>query len=133
MGGSEPLAPGPPSRWPDRRSTSRVRSLRRGADNSSGADGHLRTAPTGPREVPVEEIEKSAASVEEAIEAALEELGLSEQEAMIEIVQEPRQGFLGLSAHPAVVRVRRASSIPPADDDLEPEDVEEQAELAVEF
>ena len=38
----------------------------------------------------MEEIERSAASVEEAVEAALAELGISEQEARIEIVQEPR-------------------------------------------
>ena len=37
----------------------------------------------------MEEVERSAASVEEAIEAALDELGLSEQEAHIEILQEP--------------------------------------------
>jgi spoIIIJ-associated protein len=52
------------------------------------------------------EIERSAASVEEAVEAALSELGLSEQEAQIEIVQEPRSGFLGLNSSPAIVRVR---------------------------
>jgi spoIIIJ-associated protein len=76
----------------------------------------------------MEEVERSAASVEEAIEAALEELGLSEQEARIEIVQEPRQGILGLKAHPAIVRVRRAV-LP----ELDPEDIEEQSELAIEF
>jgi spoIIIJ-associated protein len=54
----------------------------------------------------VEEIERSAASVEEAIEAALAELGVSEQEAAVEIVQEPRSGFLGLNSQPAIVRVR---------------------------
>jgi spoIIIJ-associated protein len=78
----------------------------------------------------MEEVERSGASVEEAIEAALEELGVSEQEARIEILQEPRQGFLGLSAHPAIVRVGRAGP-PPAE--LEPEDVEEQGELAADF
>lgn len=54
----------------------------------------------------MQEIERSAASVEEAVEAALSELGLSEQEAQIEIVQEPRSGFLGLNSSPAIVRVR---------------------------
>lgn len=56
------------------------------------------------------EIERSAASVEEAVEAALTELGLSEQEAQIEIVQEPRSGFLGLNSSPAIVRVRPLAS-----------------------
>jgi spoIIIJ-associated protein len=78
----------------------------------------------------MEEVERSAASVEEAIEAALEELGVSEQEAQIEILQEPRQGFLGLSQQSATVRVRRAG---PPPSDLEPEDVEEQSELAADF
>ena len=53
----------------------------------------------------MEEVEKSAGSVEEAIEAALEELGVSEQEARIEILQEPRSGFLSRGT-PAIVRVR---------------------------
>jgi spoIIIJ-associated protein len=53
----------------------------------------------------MEEVERSGGSVEEAIDAALAELGLSEQEARIEIVQEPRAG----SPQPAVVRVRALS------------------------
>lgn len=52
------------------------------------------------------EIERSAASVEEAIESGLAELGVSEQEASIEIVREPKSGFLGLASQPAVVRIR---------------------------
>jgi spoIIIJ-associated protein len=78
----------------------------------------------------MEEVERSAASVEEAIEAALEELGVSEQEAQIEILQEPRQGFLGLNPQSATVRVRRAG---PPPSELESEDVEEQSELAADF
>jgi spoIIIJ-associated protein len=78
----------------------------------------------------MEEVERSAASVEEAIEAALEELGVSEQEARIEILQEPQAGFLGLSSHPAIVRVRRATGPGPQP---EPEDLEEQGELAADF
>lgn len=73
------------------------------------------------------EIEKSAASVEEAIEAALDELGVSEQEAEIEIVQEPQKGLLGFGAQEAVVRVRVRQ------EELDVADVEEQAELAEEF
>jgi spoIIIJ-associated protein len=56
------------------------------------------------------EIEKSAESVEEAVEAALAELGVSEQETHIEIIQEDRSGFLGLKPQPAVVRVRTVDS-----------------------
>jgi spoIIIJ-associated protein len=76
----------------------------------------------------MEEIERSAASVEEAVEAALSELGISEQEARIQILQEPRGGFLGLNSQPAIVKVRRAA--PPAGQE---EDVEEQGEVALRF
>ena len=73
------------------------------------------------------EIERSAASVEEAIEAALDELGVSEQEAEIEIVQEPQKGLLGFGAQEAVVKVRVRQEEPDV------ADVEEQAQLAEEF
>jgi spoIIIJ-associated protein len=73
------------------------------------------------------EVEKSAASVEEAVEAALEELGISEQEAQIEIVQEPERGFLGMRSQAAIVRVR----VP--EEGASPADLEDQAVLAVEF
>jgi spoIIIJ-associated protein len=78
----------------------------------------------------VEEIRRTAPSVEEALEAALGELGLSEQEADVEVVQEPRSGLFGVGAQEAVVvvrpRVRR-------EEDLSEEDLEEQAEVAAEF
>jgi spoIIIJ-associated protein len=69
------------------------------------------------------EVERSAASVEEAIEAALEELGISEQEAEVEILKEPRGGLLGLGSKEAVVRVRARGETAPA----------EQAEFAADF
>ncbi len=75
----------------------------------------------------MDEIEKSAASVEEAIEAALDELAISEQEADIEIVQEPRAGFLGRGT-PAIVRVRRVGG-----QQASPEAVDEQSEMAREL
>ena len=74
----------------------------------------------------MQEVEKSAASVEDAVEAALEELGVSEQEASIEIVQDSQRGLLGFGSQEAIVRVRvRQESTA--------EDVEEQAELAEDF
>ena len=80
------------------------------------------------------EIERSAASVEEAIEAALAELGISEQEAHIEIVQEGRSGFLGLAAQPAIVRVRATSAAPRGGPPEESsEEFEEQLGVAEEF
>jgi spoIIIJ-associated protein len=76
----------------------------------------------------VEEIRRSAPSVEEAVESALAELGLTEQEAEIRVVQEPRQGVLGIGAQEAVVAVRpRGSGVTPE------EDLDEQADVAAEF
>jgi len=77
----------------------------------------------------VEEVERSAPSVEEAIEAALAELGATEQEVAVQILQEPRGGFLGVGAQEAVVRVRVRA---PREEASE-EDLEEQAEIAADF
>jgi spoIIIJ-associated protein len=73
------------------------------------------------------EVERSAASVEEAIEAALEELGVSEQEAQVEIVQESQKGVLGFGSQEAIVRVRVR------EEDIGGVALEEQAEVAEEF
>ena len=72
------------------------------------------------------EVERSAASVEEAIEAALEELGVSEQEAEVEIVQESQKGVLGFGSQEAVVKIR-------VRDEIGGVEVGEQARVAVEF
>jgi spoIIIJ-associated protein len=77
-----------------------------------------------------EEVERSAASVEEALEAALEQLGITEQQAEVQIVQEPRGGFLGLKTQEAIVRVR-AKHVP--SEELTTEELEEQAEFAADF
>ncbi len=99
----------------------RSRSREAGAGDPSVRDRGRQGA-----EDAVEEIERSAASVEEAIEAALADLGISEQEARIQILQEPRQGS-GLNAQAAVVRVRPAPSAPSE------EERGEQAEAAAAF
>jgi spoIIIJ-associated protein len=72
------------------------------------------------------EVERSAASVEEAIEAALEELGVSEQEASVEIVQDSQRGLLGFGSQEAIVRVR-------VREDATGAEAEEQAEMAEDF
>ena len=77
----------------------------------------------------MEEIRRSGPSVEEAVEAALGELGVSEQEADVEVVQEPRQGILGVGAQEAVVVVRVRSRPDPVSD----ADLDDQAELAADF
>jgi spoIIIJ-associated protein len=73
------------------------------------------------------ETEKRAPSVEEAVDEALHELGISEQEARIEVLQEPRSGVLGIGSHEAVVRVRAAAP------DVDPESLEDQADTAADF
>jgi spoIIIJ-associated protein len=77
----------------------------------------------------VEEIEGSAPSVEEAIEVALADLGATEQEVTVQILQEPREGFGGVGSQEAVVRVRLRAQREEASD----EDLEEQAEIGAEF
>jgi spoIIIJ-associated protein len=79
----------------------------------------------------VREVERSAASVEEALEAALEELGISEQEAEVDIVQEPRGGFLGMGGHEAVVRVRHRGGTPA--DGPDGGNLDQQADVAADF
>lgn len=76
------------------------------------------------------EVERSAPSVEEAIELALAELGASEQEVSVQILQDPRSGFLGVGSQDAVVRVRVTGR---ATADVPDEDLEEQADIAAEF
>jgi spoIIIJ-associated protein len=63
------------------------------------------------------------------VEAALEELGATEQEVEVRVVQEPRTGFLGMGAQEAVVRVRLRRRGP----ELTEEELEEQAGLAADF
>jgi spoIIIJ-associated protein len=81
----------------------------------------------GRRRIGMREVERSAASVEEAVEAALDELGVSEQEAQVEIVQEPQKGLLGFGSQEAIVKVRVR------DEELDEEALEDQAEVAEEF
>jgi spoIIIJ-associated protein len=78
----------------------------------------------------VREVERSAPSVEEAIELALKELGASEQEVSVQILQDPKAGFLGVGGQDALVRVTVTGPPAPevADDELE-----EQAEIAADF
>jgi spoIIIJ-associated protein len=71
--------------------------------------------------------EKAAPSVEEAVEAALAELGITEQEARVEVLQEPKGGFLGVGSQEARVRVTERSA------DVDPEDLEEQADAVADF
>ena len=54
----------------------------------------------------VKYLEKSGRTREEALAAALAELGLSEEEILgNELIELPKSGFLGIGARPAVIRV----------------------------
>lgn len=55
-------------------------------------------------------IEATAPTVEAAISQALETLGVSEDDAIIEVLSTPRSGLLGIGARPAKVRVQRRQS-----------------------
>ena len=50
-------------------------------------------------------IEVSGKSEDEAVQAALDELGLGRDEVSVEILERAKAGFLGLKSTPAVVRV----------------------------
>ncbi|MCX5975803.1 MAG: Jag N-terminal domain-containing protein [Coprothermobacterota bacterium] len=52
-------------------------------------------------------VDKSAKTVEEAIIAALEELGISRERALIEVLEEPKSGLFGIGSKHALVRVTR--------------------------
>ena len=95
-GGKKPGNPKPPASKGGPAAPTPVRSHSRGRIRSS----------QGPEATAVEEIRRSAPSVEEAVEAALGELGLTEQEADVDVVQEPRPGVFGVGAQDAIVVVR---------------------------
>jgi spoIIIJ-associated protein len=77
----------------------------------------------------VEEIRRSAPSVEEAVEAALDELGVSEQDVEVDVLQEPRSGLLGIGSQDAQVLVRLRRRAPSASR----EDLDEQGDAAADF
>lgn len=77
----------------------------------------------------MQEIQATGPSVESAVEVALARLGVAEQEVEVEVVQEPRSGFLGMGGQEAVVLVRlKRGSSQPSEDELD-----EQADAAADF
>jgi len=59
----------------------------------------------------MESLEVSAKTVEEAIEQAIEQLGLSREEVEVTVLKEGKAGFLGMGAEEAIVKVTPLSQI----------------------
>ena len=78
------------------------------------------------------EIEQHGATVEEAIQTALAELGVTEQQASVKIVKEAKAGFLGVGGQGAVVIVRTEEPAPADDEDADQLDDEDEDEGAAE-
>ncbi len=66
----------------------------------------------------MENLEMSGKTVEEAIQRALEELGVSREEVEVTVVREGRSGVLGIGAEEARVRVRSLVKIPEKESDI---------------
>lgn len=83
-------------------------------------------------------LEKSGKTEDEALAAALRELGLDRDDVSVEIVERAKSGFLGIGASPAVVRVEYDApdeepvEEAPAAPVSEPQRVEKKAEKAAE-
>lgn len=102
---------------------------------------------------PMQSIDVTGPSLEEAIDAGLEQLGLTRNDVIIEIVEEGSKGVLGLGARDAVVRLtplrsttpvaaKRVGKAPPpapSDDEeslapsISPAELEEEAEVGKEI
>ena len=83
-------------------------------------------------------LEKSGKTEDEALAAALRELGLDRDDVSVEIVERAKSGFLGIGASPAVVRVEYDApdeepvKEAPAAPASEPQRAEKKAEKAAE-
>ena len=44
-------------------------------------------------------------TIDDAIKAASEELGLAREDFSVDVIENPKSGFLGLGAKPAVIKV----------------------------
>ena len=62
----------------------------------------------------IKTLEKSARTEDEAIAAALAELGMDRDDVSVEIVERAKSGFLGIGASPAVIRVSYKAEDEPA-------------------
>ena len=70
----------------------------------------------------IKTLEKSGRTEDDAISAALKELGLDRDDVSVEIIERAKSGFLGIGASPAKVRVSyEAPDEAPAAKAAEPE------------
>jgi spoIIIJ-associated protein len=66
-----------------------------------------------------ESLEVKARTVEEAIQVALNQLGVSREEVRVDVLNEGKSGILGIGAEEAVIRVTILETAPkPVDDDI---------------
>ena len=61
-------------------------------------------------------LEKNGRTEEEAIAAALEELGMDRDDVSVQVVERAKSGFLGIGAAPAIVRVEYEAPDEPEED-----------------
>ena len=71
-------------------------------------------------------LEKTGRTEEDAVKAALAELGLERDDVSVEIVERAKSGFLGIGASPALIRVSYEV------EDEKPQVVSEPEEIAAE-
>jgi len=58
-------------------------------------------------------IEKIGKTVEEALQAALEELKVNAEDVEVEVVESPSKGFFGFGAKPAIIQVKLKENLQP--------------------
>ena len=75
-------------------------------------------------------LEKSGKTEDEALAAALAELGLERDDVSVEIVERAKSGFLGIGASPAVVRVEYEAPDEPAAEAARPAEPKQSAPKA---
>lgn len=66
----------------------------------------------------MESLEVSAKTVEEAIQLALEQLGVSQKEVEVTVIKEGKAGILGMGSEEAVVRVALLAGVPKTEGDI---------------
>ncbi|GAP64101.1 spoIIIJ-associated protein [Ardenticatena maritima] len=76
-------------------------------------------------------VEASGKTIEQAVENALQRLGKSRDEVEVEVLREPRSGFLGIGAQDAIVRVTVLLPIEPVEEEPTPSTAAPAVEDAV--